>query len=187
MLSFLDEVQALKAIRELIHAAATAKLAVAFWGSGAVASLGLDRSGLDVEAICNLDSGACNPTEIEKLRQLRPRTAVKSDPRLHGKVYWTPDAVVVGSSNASTNGLAIEIGLSGWAEANILCEQPGRVERGPQELGCELRKLKAIPKKTGGSEVPEPAADFLEPSGKHQTATASGRSRFCGLVRKIRI
>jgi hypothetical protein len=119
VLSFLDEVQALKAIRRLFNVARTAKIAVAFWGDGAVASLGLDRSGLDIDVICNLDSGACNPIEIDRLRRLGPHASVRSDPRLHGKVYWTPDGVVVGSSNASTNGLAVEIGLSGWAEANI--------------------------------------------------------------------
>ncbi len=119
MLSFLDEVQALEAIRRLFDAAPSAKIAVAFWGSGAVASLGLDRAKFDIDVICNLDSGACNPIEIDRLRHLGPHASVRSDPRLHGKVYWTPDGVVVGSSNASTNGLAVEIGLSGWAEANI--------------------------------------------------------------------
>jgi hypothetical protein len=128
VLLFLDEVQALKAIKGLFDAASSAKIAVAFWGSGAVASLGLDRLALDIDVICNLDSGACNPIEIDKLRQLRPHAPVRSDPRLHGKVYWTPGGVVVGSSNASTNGLAVEIGLSGWAEANIQSDDRNIVE-----------------------------------------------------------
>ncbi len=128
MLSFLDEVEALKAIRNLFNTSTTAKLAVAFWGSGAITNLGLDRDDLDVEVICNLDSGACNPIEIDALRRLRPLVPVRSDPRLHGKVYWTPNGVVLGSSNASTNGLAVEMGLSGWAEANIFSNDPKLIE-----------------------------------------------------------
>lgn len=128
-MSFLDEASGLAAIRDIFRSASEAKIAVAFWGTGAVQALGLDRSGLSVEIICNLDSGACNPAEIRRLRALKPSVAVKSDPRLHGKVYWTPSAVVVGSSNASTNGLAVEEGsLKGWAEANLLSKDPQVIE-----------------------------------------------------------
>jgi hypothetical protein len=119
---FLDEVGALDKIREVFGSTKKAKIAVAFWGRGAIEALRIDRPDLEVEVICNLDSGACNPSEIEKLLRLRPHTPVKSDPRLHGKVYWTPRGVVVGSSNASTNGLAVEDGLAGWAEANIFSD-----------------------------------------------------------------
>ena|SRR5262249_21931214 len=56
--------------------------------------------------------------------RLRPHIPVRSDPRLHGKLYWTPAGIVMGSSNASTNGLATEDGLSGWAEANIFSDDP---------------------------------------------------------------
>lgn len=125
---FLNEVGALSKIREIFGLAGEAKVAVAFWGRGAVQALGIDRSDLEAEIICNLDSGACNPSEIEKLRELRPHIPVRSDPRLHGKLYWTPNGIVIGSSNASTNGLAVEDGLSGWAEANIFSDDPKLIE-----------------------------------------------------------
>lgn len=122
-MQFLDEVGALVKISEILRTASTAKIAVAFWGQGAIEALGLARSELEVDVVCNLDSGACNPFEIEKLRKLRSHVPVRSDPRLHGKLYWTPNGLVLGSSNASTNGLVVE-GLGGWAEANVFCDDP---------------------------------------------------------------
>lgn len=116
---FLDEVQALDAIRKMIADTGKARLAVAFWGKGAIEKLGLDRQGLKLEVLCNLESGACNPTEIAALRKLGAE--VRTHPQLHGKVYWTPEAVILGSSNASANGLAVEASdLNGWREANLL-------------------------------------------------------------------
>jgi hypothetical protein len=121
---FLDERGALHQIQNLMREAKEAKIAVAFWGRGAVETLLIGRSDLDVEVVCNLDSGACNPFEIEKLRKLRPHNPVRSDPRLHGKLYWTPHGIVLGSSNASTNGLAVEESSVGWAEANVFSSDP---------------------------------------------------------------
>ncbi len=124
---FLDEVGAPIKIREILRSATKAKIAVAFWGQGAIEALGLARPELEVDIVCNLDSGACNPLEIKRLRQLRPHLPVRSDPRLHGKLYWTPDGFVLGSSNASTNGLAVVDGLGGWAEANVFSDDPEMV------------------------------------------------------------
>ena len=125
---FLNEVGALAKIKEIFGLAQEAKIAVAFWGRGAIQSLEIDRSDLEVEVVCNLDSGACNPSEIGKLRKLRPHIPVRSDPRLHSKLYWTPSGIVIGSSNASTNGLAVEDELAGWAEANIFSDDPKLIE-----------------------------------------------------------
>lgn len=123
-MSFLDGDGANRKVRELIGTASSARLAVAFWGAGAISRLGLDRAGLNLTVICNLESGACNPAEIRRLLKLGPSVSVLSDPRLHAKVYWTPSGAVVGSSNASTNGLASEAdGENGWAEANVLVQQ----------------------------------------------------------------
>jgi hypothetical protein len=66
-MKFLDEVGALDKIQDLLRGTKEAKIAVAFWGRGAVETLGIDRRALQVEIICNLDSGACNPAEIEGL------------------------------------------------------------------------------------------------------------------------
>lgn len=119
----LDEKDALTEIRSLLADTARAKLAVAFWGEGATERLGLDQVET-VEILCNLDSGACNPKELRRLRAL-PGVTLKSHPALHAKVYWTPQAVVLGSSNASANGLALEgDAANAWCEANVRLDTP---------------------------------------------------------------
>ncbi|WP_242141021.1 phospholipase D family protein [Sphingomonas sp. TREG-RG-20F-R18-01] len=92
---------------------------MAFWGDGAIERLGLDRHEIKAKILCNLESGACNPAEIRRLRDM-PSILLKSHPALHAKVYWTFGAAVVGSSNASANGLAVEgADLRAWLEANV--------------------------------------------------------------------
>ena len=136
----LDEKQALAEISTMLAAASEAKLAVAFWGKDAHKKLGLDRVDLDLTIICNLDSGACNPDEISKIIEALPKDRVLSDPRLHAKVYWTPDRAVVGSSNASTNGLAVEgAELGSWAEANVLIDDKPTLEEISRWFGRRLR------------------------------------------------
>jgi hypothetical protein len=119
MTRFLTEAATLTALREMLDETRTATLVVAFWGLGAVDSLGLDKEWDLLRIVCNLDSGACNPKEIKRLLEF-PGVQVRNDWRLHGKVYWTPTKMLLGSSNASSNGLAVEgAALAGWAEANI--------------------------------------------------------------------
>ncbi|MGL4092153.1 phospholipase D family protein [Hyphomicrobiales bacterium] len=119
-MKLLTEIEAPEAIKKLLADAETAKFAVAFWGKGASAKLGISESAKPLKIICNLQSGACNPTEIRELLKLAPSVEVRTNPRLHAKVYWTPTGVVVGSSNASANGLAVEGNeLSSWSEANV--------------------------------------------------------------------
>lgn len=118
-ITFLTETDALGEIRSLIGNASKTKIAVAFWGIGAVERLGLDGDGVDAEIICNLDSGACNPAEIERLLGL-PGVRLRAHASLHAKVYWTAGGAVLGSSNASTNGLALASDAAGaWSEANV--------------------------------------------------------------------
>lgn len=125
-MEFLDEAGARTEITALLSSTIKARIAVAFWGKGAISALGLDRPGLDLQVLCNLDSGACNPDEISALRKLIAVPAsLKALARLHAKVYWTPDGVVVGSSNASSNGLAVEgEKVQSWSEANMLIRDP---------------------------------------------------------------
>jgi len=123
-MKFLDETAALDMIRALLDGSDRARLAVAFWGKGAIGRLGLDRPGLSLEILCNLDSGACNPAELRQLLG-RPDVTLRSHPALHAKVYWTPAGAVLGSSNASANGLALESDTAtGWHEANVAVDHP---------------------------------------------------------------
>lgn len=120
---FLDEYKALTKVREILDATDEATIVVAFWGKGAINSLGLRKPWRSLKIVCNLESGACNPDEIEELLQLGSSVEVRSDLRLHGKVYSSGSGVVLGSSNASTNGLVVEgVAAHGWSEANIFSD-----------------------------------------------------------------
>ena len=103
--------------RKALRRAGAGVIAVPFWGRGAVKLLGLD-AGTKVRVICNLDHPGCNPFVIEKLRE--HKVAVKTHPRLHAKIYATADIAIVGSSNASSNGLTVEgKEAQGWVELNV--------------------------------------------------------------------
>ncbi|MBY5399500.1 hypothetical protein HFN01_32380 [Rhizobium leguminosarum] len=109
-MQFLNERDGLRTIREMLGKADAATIVVALWGAGAIDALGLRKEWRSLRVVCNLQSGACNPSEIEevqKLRDLGAKVEVRSDPRLHGKVYLTDKQLVLGSSNASSNGLVV--------------------------------------------------------------------------------
>ncbi|WP_052679653.1 phospholipase D family protein [Rhizobium nepotum] len=129
-MKLLTEIEAPKAIGKLLAGAESGKFAVAFWGSEGAATLGISSSSKPLKIICNLESGACNPNEIRKLLKMTTNVEVRTNPRLHAKVYWTPSGVVIGSSNASANGLAVEgKELSSWAEANVFTTDPKMLEQ----------------------------------------------------------
>lgn len=123
MLKLLRESQVASEFIERRKSSTDTVIAVPFWGNGAIKALGLDN-GLPARIICNLSSGACNPYVIEKLKELRG-VEVHTNPKLHAKIYATKNFCIVGSSNASTNGLTVEgSDLEGWIEANVLSDDP---------------------------------------------------------------
>ena len=79
--------------------------AVAYWGDGASERTGITRkkSRNKARVICDLLSGACNPAEIDKLMKLGVQ--VKTLDRLHAKIWIGGNTVILGSANASKNGL----------------------------------------------------------------------------------
>lgn len=112
-------------IADLLNKANEGRLAVAFWGDGALEELELTRwrGEKPLQIICNLKSGATNPKVIKKMRELGMH--VRMHDRLHAKVYWTDKGCVFGSANASANGLSYEgRELTGWLEANCLANDP---------------------------------------------------------------
>lgn len=121
-MAFLDETAAKEAIRERLAQPGRARLAVAFWGAGAGKELGLVDRPDGAEIICNLVMGGTNPAEIKHLRE--KGLNVRQSDALHAKVYLFDDCAIVGSSNASSNGLSFQErdGL-GWLEANILVRE----------------------------------------------------------------
>ena len=83
------------------------RAAVAYWGDGAAERTGLSEmeNPKQVRIICDLLSGACNPEEIRALRQCKVH--VKTLDRLHAKVWINGNEVILGSANASRNGLPV--------------------------------------------------------------------------------
>ena len=100
-----------------ILAADNLRCAVAFWGMDIAEEI--IKSKIDIKIVCNLGSGACNPFAIEKL--IEHGVQVKTNDVLHAKVYISDELAIVGSANASSNGLGYEDSeLAGWIEASII-------------------------------------------------------------------
>jgi PLD-like domain len=112
-------------IRNILKATGKRRVAVAYWGRGAIRELHLDRV-IDphrVQIMCDLFSGSCNPSVMAELIDLG--FEAKTIDGLHAKVYCSAKAVIVGSSNASRNGLKYDENLtSGSIEANVLIRDP---------------------------------------------------------------
>lgn len=141
-MQFLNEQVGLSTIRAMLANVDIATIVVPFWGTGAIDALGLRKQWQSLRIVCNLESGACNPSEIEGLMALGTNVQVRSDPRLHGKVYLTATELVLGSSNASSNGLVVEgTAILGWAEANVLTTDSGLLSQ--VRAWCDERFLGA--------------------------------------------
>lgn len=98
-------------------------MAVAYWGKAGAEQTGIAErvrvgGAGNVQVLCDLASGACNPAEIEGLQAAGVEVKTLND--LHAKVWITASAVIVGSANASTSGLADETRLGSKVEAALL-------------------------------------------------------------------
>ena len=113
-------------VRRIASRTSDVMAAVAYWGSLAAERTGIAENAHpnDVRVICDLLSGACNPAEVEALRGLGVR--VKTLDRLHAKVWISGHDVIVGSANASRNGLPREDeqGTNANVEAAVLSQDP---------------------------------------------------------------
>ncbi len=88
-------------------------LAVAFWGDGAIDELGLKNAKRPTRVLLELGLGGTNPSVVKALIKLQ-HVEVKQLPKLHAKVYITRRAVIIGSTNASANGLGSEGKEATW-------------------------------------------------------------------------
>ena len=102
---FLTDAVILEQVRGLASRSGNLMAAVAYWGKDAAERTGLVEhpNPEEVRVICDLLSGACNPNEIEELGRIGVQ--VKTLDRLHAKVWISGYDVIVGSANASHNGL----------------------------------------------------------------------------------
>lgn len=126
MLAFVREDQLAAEFKRISKGADEIRIAVPFWGDGATDLLGLRRSSRSLRILCNLQSAACNPYAVEKLINLGAH--VRTHPRLHAKLYAAGRFVIIGSSNASRNGITNsgEV-IRGSLEANIITDDPAIV------------------------------------------------------------
>lgn len=105
---------------------APARIAVPFWGQGSVAELGLDTcNASSVRILCNLSAGGCNPAVIREL--IARGLQIRALGSLHAKVYLGATAAVLGSANASKDGLGLCDDGSGWNEACALIDDPDAI------------------------------------------------------------
>src|SRR5437764_8671672 len=90
-------------IKRLVANKNPMKIAIAYWGTEALELLKLDPKRRDVEVVCCLRGGKSAP-EVIKQFGFRAR----QNDQLHAKVIWTNAGAIVGSANASSNGLPEE-------------------------------------------------------------------------------
>ncbi len=134
-------------IKGLLRKEPGIKIAVAYWGEGAVERLGFRAlAEKKVQVVCNLRSGGCDPAEINALIELFGPDAVLTNDKLHAKVWWTERVAVVGSSNASTNGYGLEGDeAAGLIEMNVRVTAPAdllELERWyNHDLAAETRRM----------------------------------------------
>jgi PLD-like domain len=129
-------------VGKLLSNAKRIRIAVAYWGQGVSERLGLLSSKTcDIEVVCDLLSGACNPDELTKLRDALGHDRVLKCRKLHAKVWLVDGRCILGSSNASTNGLAQEgKELDGLIEANVLIDDPACVRAISEWYETSVRK-----------------------------------------------
>src|SRR5688572_704206 len=79
------------------------RIAIAYWGADSLKMLGLNPKHTDLRLVCCLKGGKSDPDEIKKFGR-----RCRQNDKLHAKVIWSPKAAIVGSANASSNGLPEE-------------------------------------------------------------------------------
>jgi PLD-like domain len=116
----------IQTLRAMLATGGRVRVAVAYWGVGSLDRLDIrirSAADNDIIVVCDLMSGACNPAEIERLQKILGESRVLTRDQLHAKVWLTDRGAIVGSSNASANGLGFEGDeLEGSIEANIFVD-----------------------------------------------------------------
>jgi hypothetical protein len=101
-----------------------ADIAIAYWGAHALTLLKVKPERRNVRVVCCLKGGKSDPDIISKFKQ-----RAKQHDKLHAKVIWTPHAAVVGSANASSNGLPEEdFKATGLIEAGVYVDDQATLD-----------------------------------------------------------
>lgn len=133
-------------------------LAVAFWGDGAIAQLGL-KNGRKARILLELKSGSTNPKVVQELLGMKS-VQVKQRDLLHAKVYLGQDEMVIGSANASANGLGAEgKEATHWSELSVRIACPDAIAQAANwfdrsgQQDAPLRLVTLTPPRRHGSHV----------------------------------
>jgi hypothetical protein len=98
------------------------RCAVAFWGRGAEAFMAQAGANIaNVKIVCDLSMGGCVPDALVELGS-PTNTSIRHRPSLHAKVYLSKAGAVVGSANASDNGIGFTAAGAGLLEAGTFHE-----------------------------------------------------------------
>jgi hypothetical protein len=101
------------------------KIAIAYWGKDALKLLKLDAGNKNVAVLCCLNGGKSDPDVIKQFKN-----RARQCDSLHAKVILTPNEAIVGSANASSNGMPSEEKLaSGLIEAGVLVTESVELKR----------------------------------------------------------
>lgn len=119
MQEFLSGAMLAKRIREVCEGE-DCRIAVAYWGTGIPEALSLDACGSS-RIICDVSSGGTNPAALKSLGAPSNKN-LRHIPKLHAKVYISSTGVVVGSANASENGIG---SAPATLEAGVFCRPEG--------------------------------------------------------------
>ncbi|MEP4548452.1 MAG: phospholipase D family protein [Saccharospirillum sp.] len=112
-------------VTELVSISEHVDIAVAFLGAGAESLFQHTASG---RLICNLESGATNPSVVKYLLT-NSDIEIRSLASLHAKVILSRASVLCGSANISANGLGLENAeVARWYEAGIFSTEPSTVD-----------------------------------------------------------
>jgi hypothetical protein len=107
-------------IQSMLNSKDRADIAIAYWGADALTLLKVKPKRRNVRVVCCLKGGKSDPDIIAKFKK-----RAKQHDKLHAKVIWTPHAAVVGSANASSNGLPEEdFKATGLIEAGVYWDEP---------------------------------------------------------------
>lgn len=116
-MEFTSDIENSKLIDNFLLNESNLCLAIAFLGESAWKYFKNSKNKILI--ICNLESGATNPFLIEKLCS-KKYLKIRTNKKLHAKVYIGRNQLIVSSANLSANGLSYEDNeIKGWIEASL--------------------------------------------------------------------
>jgi hypothetical protein len=158
MTSFLTGGDLAAAIKDILTGTEV-RCAVAYWGNGIDKAFPPLEGPPDARIICDVTRGGTSPKALVDLGATKNKR-LRHVPDLHAKVYISDRGAVVGSANASSNGIGFDA-APGLLEAGVLLDP---TDNGFDEASAWFEVLWARSKKVG-KEALALATKRYRPSG----------------------